>query len=197
MEAANARLAQLAREDGLTGVLNRRAFDDALDEECRRASRAQTPLALVLLDIDSFKAYNDRFGHQAGDVGLRAVAQAVAGAHKRAGELVARYGGEEFAVILPGATRQGVGATAENLRHRVLDLQLSNPQADPVPFVTVSVGVACAEAGAGDLKPSDLVAAADRALYRAKQRGRNCVEVSPDAVERRSVELRGEVEARS
>ena len=196
VEAANARLAQLAREDGLTGVLNRRAFDAALDEECRRASRSQTPLALVLLDIDSFKAYNDRFGHQAGDDCLRAVAQAVAGAQKRAGEVVARYGGEELAVILPGAAREGLGALAEHLRRRVFGLRLANPDADAAPFITVSVGVACVDAGEGDLRPADLVAAADRALYRAKQLGRDRVEICRDAVERRSVELRSEVEAR-
>ena len=116
VEAANARLAQLAREDGLTGVLNRRAFDAALDEECRRASRLKTPLAIMLLDIDAFKAYNDRHGHQAGDSCLRAVARAVGDAHRRAGELVARYGGEELAVILPGASRESLAALAENVR---------------------------------------------------------------------------------
>jgi diguanylate cyclase (GGDEF)-like protein len=146
VEAANARLAQLAREDGLTGVLNRRAFDAALDEECRRASRMRTPLAVMLLDIDSFKAYNDRNGHLAGDACLRAVARAVASAHKRAGELVARYGGEEFAVILPGASHKDVADMAENVRLCILDLALSHPASTVAPFVTVSVGVAGAEA---------------------------------------------------
>jgi diguanylate cyclase (GGDEF)-like protein len=191
VEAANALLAQLAREDGLTGVLNRRAFDAALDEEFRRASRLRTPLALMLLDIDSFKDYNDRNGHQAGDACLRAVAQAVAGAHRRAGEHVARYGGEEFAVILPGASRDGITDVAENVRRSVFDLAIAHPGSAVAPFVTVSVGVACV---APDLHllPSDLVAAADRALYLAKQQGRNRVEIDsetlgslPDGVQER------------
>jgi diguanylate cyclase (GGDEF)-like protein len=175
--AANLRLAQLAREDGLTAVLNRRAFDGALDEECRRASRLRTPLALMLLDIDSFKDYNDRNGHQAGDACLRAVAQAVAGAHNRAGELVARYGGEEFAVILPGASRDGVREMAEHVRRSVFDLAIAHPGSTVAPFVTVSVGVACTSPDL-DFLPSNLVAAADRALYLAKQRGRNRVEIA-------------------
>ena len=177
VEAANARLAQLAREDGLTGVLNRRAFDAALDEECRRASRLKTPLAIMLIDIDAFKAYNDRHGHQAGDSCLRAVARAVGDAHRRAGELVARYGGEELAVILPGASRESLAALAENVRRRVLDLALPHPGSTVAPFVTVSVGAACAEPDVQVL-PEALVAAADRALYLAKQRGRNRVEVN-------------------
>jgi diguanylate cyclase (GGDEF)-like protein len=181
VEAANARLAQLAREDGLTGVLNRRAFDAALDEESRRASRLHTPLALMLLDIDSFKAYNDEHGHQAGDNSLRAVAQAVASSHKRAGEVVARYGGEELAVILPGVSRESVLALAENLRLRVLELAIPHPGSAVTPFVTVSVGAACAEPEI-DFLPADLVAAADRALYLAKQRGRNRVEISAEVL---------------
>jgi diguanylate cyclase (GGDEF)-like protein len=179
LEAANARLSQLAREDGLTSVLNRRAFDDALDEECRRASRLDTPLSLMLLDIDAFKAYNDELGHQAGDACLRAVALTVADAHRRAGEVVARYGGEELAVILPGQSREGADDLAENVRRRVLDLAIAHPRSTIAPCVTVSVGVACAEPGVGFL-PEDLVAAADRALYRAKERGRNRVEVTSD-----------------
>jgi diguanylate cyclase (GGDEF)-like protein len=186
VEAANERLAQLAREDGLTGVLNRRAFDAALDEECRRASRRKTPLALMLLDIDAFKAYNDEHGHQAGDACLRAVAQAVASAHKRAGEVVARYGGEELAIILPGASPDGIESLAENVRLRVLDLKIPHPRSTVAPFVTVSVGIAFAEPD-GEVFPADLVTAADRALYLAKQLGRNRVQVNleiPGAVRR-------------
>jgi diguanylate cyclase (GGDEF)-like protein len=144
---------------------------------CRRACRLQTPLALMLLDIDAFKAYNDRHGHQAGDSCLRAVARAVAAAHRRAGELVARYGGEELAVIVPGVQRENLAALAENLRLRVLDLALPHPDSTVAPFVTVSVGAACAEPDV-DVLPQDLVAAADRALYLAKQRGRNRVEIN-------------------
>ena len=179
VEAANALLAQLAREDSLTGVANRRAFDAALDEEWRRAHRLQTSLSLILLDVDSFKAYNDQLGHQAGDACLRAVAQAVAHSHRRAGELVARYGGEELAVILPGVSREAAQAVAENLRLRVFELSLPHPASTVAPVVTVSAGVACAEPGRGGL-PADLVAATDRALYLAKERGKNRVEVGLD-----------------
>ena len=179
VEAANGRLAQLAREDALTGVANRRAFDTTLEDEWRRAHRLRTPLSLILLDIDSFKALNDQQGHQAGDACLRAVAQAVADAHRRAGELVARYGGEELAVILSGASRDDAGVAAENLRQRVQDLALPHPGSAVAPVVTVSAGVACVEL-VGPGPPADLVAAADRALYLAKQSGRNRVEISPD-----------------
>ena len=179
VEAANAQLARLAREDGLTGVANRRTLDTTLEEEWRRAHRSGTPLSLILLDIDSFKAYNDRQGHQAGDACLRAVAQAVSDAHRRAGELVARYGGEELAVVLPGASRDDAQAVAEALRLRVLELAFPHPGSSVGPVVTVSAGVACARL-ATEGSPADLVAAADRALYLAKQRGRNRVESSPD-----------------
>ena len=141
----------------------------------RAARRAGTPLSLILLDIDSFKAYNDGRGHQAGDACLRAVAQTVAESHRRAGELVARSGGEELAVVLPGVAREAALEVAEALRRRVLDLALPHPSSAVAPTVTVSAGVACAQPDEGGSAES-LVAAADRALYRAKERGRNRVE---------------------
>lgn len=171
---ANARLVRLADEDGLTGLLNRRAFDAALDAECRRAARANAPLALLLIDIDAFKAYNDHFGHQAGDVCLRAVSDAVRHAHRRAGELVARYGGEELSVILPGVSPPAAAEMAEQVRRSVENLALPHPASPAARIVTISVGVASCR---GDVSCSHeaLVAAADRALYRAKQDGRNRV----------------------
>jgi diguanylate cyclase (GGDEF)-like protein len=177
VEAANARLAQLVREDALTGVANRRRFDEALDEEWRRAVRARTPLALILVDVDFFKAFNDRLGHPAGDACLQDVARAVREASHRAGELVARYGGEEFAVLLPGASSAGARAVAENLRQKVEALGVPHPDSAAAPCVTVSAGVAWAEPVAED-RAGSLVAAADRALYAAKQAGRNRVEAA-------------------
>lgn len=180
LAAANALLAQLASEDGLTGLMNRRAFDSALAEECRRASRVHSPLSLLLIDIDAFKAYNDHFGHQAGDACLRAVSQAVATASRRAGELVARYGGEELAVIIPGDAPDSVARQAEQLRIRVHQLSLPHPASPAAPVVTVSIGVAFSRLD-GEVSPAELIAAADRALYLAKERGRNRVEAHQQA----------------
>lgn len=180
VEAANARLAHLLREDALTGVANRRRLDEALEEEWRRSARHESALALVLVDVDFFKAYNDRLGHPAGDLCLKAVAKAVAEAAQRAGELVARYGGEEFAVLLPGVSRDQAHAAGENLRERVAALALVHPDSPVGPHVTVSVGAASISPGP-DVQAADLVAAADRALYAAKQAGRNRVEMAPEA----------------
>jgi len=173
--AANAQLAQLSREDALTGVANRRRLDETLGEEWRRAARLRTPLAFLLIDVDFFKAYNDHLGHLAGDACLQAVARALASAHQRAGELVARYGGEEFAVVIAGLTREAALATAEDARRRVAALALPHPASKATSVVTVSVGMAWIEPG-GDATSADLVGGADRALYRAKAGGRNRVE---------------------
>ncbi len=180
LEIANTLLAKLAQEDGLTGLMNRRAFDLALDEECRRASRLRSPLSLILIDLDAFKAYNDRLGHQAGDTCLRTVSQAIAAASRRAGELVARYGGEELAVIIPGDSPDSVTRQAEHLRARVQELALPHPGSPVAPVVTVSIGVAFGALDS-DITSSGLIAAADRALYLAKQRGRNRVEIDRPA----------------
>lgn len=178
LEIANTLLARLAQEDSLTGLMNRRAFDRALDEECRRASRLRTPLSLIMIDLDAFKAYNDQHGHQAGDECLRMVSQAIAAATRRAGELVARYGGEELAVIIPGDSPDSVTRQAEHLRARVQELALPHPGSPVANVVTVSIGVAFGALDA-DVTPSGMLSAADRALYRAKQRGRNRVEIEP------------------
>ena len=175
LQEANAKLAQLSREDPLTGVWNRRRLEEAFEAEWRRAVRHDGALALLLIDVDHFKDYNDRFGHQAGDACLQAVAGALAAGHRRAGELVARYGGEEFAVLLPFGTRNDAVAAAEESRRRIEALALPHPGSKTATVVTVSVGVAWAPASPTST-PADLVAAADRALYRAKEIGRNRVE---------------------
>ena len=176
LEAANRRLHGLAITDGLTGVANRRGLDAALATEWRRVGRDSSHLALLLVDIDHFKSYNDCFGHQAGDDCLRRIAGCLeATACRRPGDLVARYGGEEFAVILPGTDRFGAIDVAERLRDAVQALRLPHP-GSPTGLVTISIGVASAHLTDEWAKdPRQLVAVADRELYRAKQAGRNRV----------------------
>jgi len=163
-------LEQLATRDGLTGLANRRCFDETLHAEWARALRQRQPLSLLMVDVDNFKAYNDANGHLGGDECLKRVATAVA-SEMRANDLVARYGGEEFAVILPNQSLKGAASVAERIRTRVEQLQVPNRLA-PGQQVTVSIGAATALA-APDNSASDLVATADAALYRAKHMGRN------------------------
>ncbi|MES2128187.1 MAG: sensor domain-containing diguanylate cyclase [Pseudomonadota bacterium] len=161
-------LEQLATRDGLTGLANRRCFDDTLVAEWARAMRQKQPLSLLMVDVDNFKQYNDAHGHQGGDDCLKRIAAAVS-KEMRANDLVARYGGEEFAVILPNQSLKGAAIVAERIRCRVEQLQLANR---PGAHVTVSIGAATAIA-AHDSDPGQLVAIADAALYRAKHMGRN------------------------
>jgi diguanylate cyclase (GGDEF)-like protein len=179
---AEEQLRQQALIDGLTGIANRRAFDDALGREWRRACRSGTPLALLMIDVDHFKRYNDHYGHQAGDQCLRAVAGALAGAARRPADLVARYGGEEFAVILPGCSITDAQMVGEKMRRAVADLHLRHEASDTASEVTVSIGVSCLNTEArpcasdGDgVVAGTLIADADTALYRAKTDGRNRV----------------------
>ncbi|QOY92594.1 diguanylate cyclase [Massilia sp. UMI-21] len=166
---AQVALEQLATRDGLTGLANRRCFDDTLHAEWARALRQQQPLSLLMVDVDNFKAYNDANGHLGGDECLKRIAKAVA-SEMRANDLVARYGGEEFAVILPNQSLKGAAIVAERIRCRVEQLQL--PSSAPTRHVTVSIGAATAIAGP-DNNASQLMATADAALYRAKHLGRN------------------------
>jgi diguanylate cyclase (GGDEF)-like protein/PAS domain S-box-containing protein len=163
-------LEQLATRDGLTGLANRRCFDETLHAEWARALRQRQPLSLLMVDVDNFKAYNDANGHLGGDECLKRIATAVA-SEMRANDLVARYGGEEFAVILPNQSLKGAASVAERIRTRVEQLQVPNCLAGG-QHVTVSIGAATAIA-ASDNSASELVAIADAALYRAKHMGRN------------------------
>ena len=163
-------LEQLATRDGLTGLANRRCFDDTLHAEWARALRQRQPLSLLMVDVDNFKAYTDANGHLGGDECLKRIATAVA-SEMRANDLVARYGGEEFAVILPNQSLKGAASVAERIRTRVEQLQVPNRDA-AARHVTVSIGAATAIA-APDNSASELVAIADAALYRAKHMGRN------------------------
>lgn len=163
-------LEQLATRDGLTGLANRRCFDDTLHAEWQRALRQQQALSLLMVDVDHFKDYNDAHGHLGGDECLQRIAGAVA-SEMRANDLVARYGGEEFAVILPNQSLKGAAIVAERIRSRIEHLQLPKRK-DARQYVTVSIGAATALPAPESL-PSQLVATADAALYRAKHMGRN------------------------
>ena len=170
--SANTLLAELARTDALTGLLNRRGFDESLSREWRRCHRNGKPISLLMLDADHFKAYNDCFGHQAGDGVLRALSACIIANIRRPGDVAARYGGEEFTVVLPDTDLAGAGHLAEAIRAAVEAMAI--PHAEKGPVVTVSVGVSFAAAGSG-ATAEGLVAAADRALYESKAVGRNRV----------------------
>jgi diguanylate cyclase (GGDEF)-like protein len=180
LSRANAELAALARRDPLTGVANRRQFDETIDAEWRRARRGRSALALVIADVDHFKSYNDACGHQAGDSCLQNVARALTTVAHRAGDLVARHGGEEFAILLPGLDVQHAEAFAEATRRAVEHLALPHPASPVGPSVTISVGVASMRPQKGDT-PAALIHETDVALYRAKAAGRNRVVASPAA----------------
>ncbi len=175
LREANTQLRQLSFHDGLTGLPNRRQFDLTLETEWSRSIRNSRPLALLLLDVDCFKALNDLYGHPAGDECLQRIAGALQGSLRRAAETAARYGGEEFAAILPDADTESAFLVAETMRQNVLALQVLHAGSPVERFVTISIGVAVAYPTA-EGSPSTLLAAADAALYRAKQRGRNRVE---------------------
>jgi diguanylate cyclase (GGDEF)-like protein len=165
--------------DGLTGIANRRYFDVALDRELRRAQRMKGELALLLIDIDSFKAYNDHFGHQQGDTCLSTVAQALAAKLKRPADVAARYGGEEFAAILPDTSLEQARQHANAIREHVAGLALLHAPAAHWPMVTLSIGVASFDRDRLHEVPA-LIEAADKALYAAKRGGRNRVVVDGD-----------------
>ncbi|MEX2502458.1 MAG: GGDEF domain-containing protein [Trueperaceae bacterium] len=176
---ATRRLSAMSQTDGLTGIANRRRFDGALTSEWARARRAGTPLALIMLDIDRFKHYNDSFGHLIGDACLSSIAGELARVTaRRPGDLVARYGGEEFAVLLPDADEDAAEQVAHDLRAALRALAISHEGA-PEGVVTVSVGVATARPTRDDAS-EELVRRADRALYDAKLAGRNRVVVAID-----------------
>lgn len=167
-------LEDLSLVDGLTGIGNRRRFDEFLIREWRRSRRARTPLALVLLDVDYFKAFNDHYGHATGDDCLREVAATLAMLVRRPGDLCARYGGEEFAAILPHTDLAGARTLAERIREAVLALEIPHEGSVVSPHVTVSIGIAASDPSAAE-EPDDLLRDADRRLYEAKSAGRNRV----------------------
>lgn len=177
LEQANVRLESMSRTDGLLQIANRAYFDERLVQACAQASRSGRPLGLVMIDVDHFKRYNDRHGHQQGDRCLQAVAQALRTSVHRVTDVVARYGGEELAVILPDTDAEGTLAVARQIVRNVRGLELEHGDSPVWPCVTVSAGAVSMvpQSGPGGVSGSAaLVAMADAALYRAKAKGRNC-----------------------
>ena len=171
LQRLNERLTQLSTTDGLTEVGNRRLFDQTLSAEWSRAARKHDRIALLMIDIDHFKPYNDCYGHPAGDECLRKVARLISETVKREGELVARYGGEEFALLLPGTDLAAARIVAERCLDALAEARIEHRGSPTSPWLTMSIGIADAVAAPGTL-PSALVEAADAALYRAKRAGR-------------------------
>lgn len=175
LQVLNSRLETLSLTDALTGIANRRHFDEVLAKEWKRAQRMGEPLALAVVDVDWFKAYNDHYGHLAGDSCLQEVAQTLASAISRSSDLVARYGGEEFVFLAPATSLANAQGMAEKLVQSVAALALPHLRS-PLGHVSISIGVTAMQADA-KLPPQTLLQRADSALYRAKALGRNCVEV--------------------
>lgn len=179
LQKANQELHRLANLDGLTQVANRRRFDRYFEQEWRRSMRERQHLSLILCDIDYFKCYNDRYGHQAGDSCLKQVAQIINSSIKRSTDLVARYGGEEFAVILPNTSPQGAVHVAESIRSQVKQLQIPHERSQVSAYITISLGIG-SEIPDRQLQTDYLIAVADKALYLAKEKGRDsCYLLSP------------------
>lgn len=173
LDVANQELKRLTSLDGLTGIANRRHFDEVVLREWRRAMRQGDELSIIMCDIDFFKLFNDTYGHQEGDECLRQIAQVLVKSMDRGGDLLARYGGEEFVAVLPGTSLSGASFVAGQMRQAVEELAIAH-NGSPFGIVTTSFGVATALA-LHETDPLDVVGAADRALYEAKHAGRNRV----------------------
>ncbi|WP_201492237.1 sensor domain-containing diguanylate cyclase [Rubrivivax sp. A210] len=176
LDALNTELAQLSETDALTGLANRRQFDRRLSQEWTRAQRHGIPLALLILDVDHFKPFNDHLGHPAGDSCLREVAALLRGSAHRPADLVARVGGEEFAILLPHQDGHDADVVARRCLEAMASAAIAHGHSPVAPHVTLSIGVVHVGRVDGGLEAAALVAAADAALYRAKREGRNrCV----------------------
>ena len=184
LRVANRALQRLSMSDPLTRLPNRRRFEQVLEAEWRRAARTGTPLSVLVADLDSFKAFNDAHGHPAGDTCLRQVATALRAGLRRAGDFVARWGGEEFVAVLPGTPASDARRIAESLRRAIFDLAVPHGASPVSPVVTVTIGAAGGIPRAEDTAPTDLLLAADSALYEAKALGRNRVALSRRAPRR-------------
>ncbi|NJM86713.1 MAG: diguanylate cyclase [Hydrococcus sp. RU_2_2] len=172
LQKVNQELESLSCIDSLTGVANRRRFDRSLEQEWQRMMREQQPLSLIFCDVDHFKKYNDRYGHQAGDRCLQQVAKAIQASLLRAGDLAVRYGGEEFAVILPNTDAGGAIEVAKRIKSQLANLQIVQDNLSLGKYVTASLGVASLIPTSQN-EPEFLIAQADKALYQAKEQGRD------------------------
>ena len=177
LQEVNQKLELLVNVDGLTGISNRRHFDNCLSREWRRLKREQKPLSLIICDVDHFKLYNDSYGHLQGDNCLRQIAQTMAQIINRPADLVARYGGEEFAVILPNTDLSGAHEVAKKLRQSIKDLKLRHKSSQTGQFVTISIGIS-SQIPHQDQSLEDLIITADQALYTAKAQGRDRIVIS-------------------
>lgn len=166
-------LEELSYLDGLTGVANRRMFDNRLQVEWSNAQRTGQPLSLILLDIDYFKEYNDHYGHIQGDDCLKSVGQALSGAAVRPRDLMARYGGEEFVLLLPETDAQAAAQVAERCRQLIREQNIQHAHSQVGPLLTLSLGVGTLTPGPLD-QPQAFIETVDRLLYKAKHQGRNC-----------------------
>lgn len=178
LEELNMQLLKLANIDGLTGISNRRHFDERLGAEWLRAMRHRRPLTLIMFDVDLFKLYNDKFGHLEGDECLKRIARSAQEIVARPADTVARFGGEEFLVLLPDTDSGGAVIVAEKLRAAIENLRLPNPDSTVAPYITISLGVATIiPMSISD--PGECVKQVDEALYRAKEAGRNRISIAP------------------
>ena len=175
LREANIELKRISMVDGLTSIANRRSFDDVYDKVWKLSLREEKSLSIIMMDIDNFKAYNDTYGHLAGDDTLKSVAKVLKNSVNRPGDMVARYGGEEFVVLLMDTDETGAKIIAERIRKRTEDLGIVNEKVDSV--ITISLGVA-SSIPKPEMLPDDLIDSADKALYKAKKEGRNRVEVA-------------------
>jgi diguanylate cyclase (GGDEF)-like protein len=180
LSSANRRLEHVSQLDGLTGLANRRHFDNFLAHQVAVARRRREPFSLMLCDVDHFKPYNDRYGHLAGDECLRKIAGVLAGCCRRGTDLAARYGGEEFVLVLPDTHAAGAEIIAERARQDVAALAIPHADSQPLGFVTFSAGIGVFRLESDQL-PESLIARADEALYRAKETGRNRIVVASPA----------------
>lgn len=175
LEDINRNLTAMSSTDGLTGIANRRHFDEVLVQEYARLARSGAELSLIMIDIDFFKLFNDNYGHVCGDECLKTIAQVIDGCTERPADMAARYGGEEFACILPETGRRGALQVAERIRQGIIDRAIPHEWSDVAQYVSASLGVVTIRCGM-HARVADIVAQADEFLYRAKSNGRNRVE---------------------